>query len=153
MENETVRKELGIERMSEKMRENRLRWLGHVWRSEEQGLSKRVMGLKAGRRSRGRPKRRFVDCIEDLKIKGLEVTDAEDSELWRRTIHTGDPDLSGEARRRRRRSGFYQMLTSSNCIVPPLEFLSMYFLCSIVEKAYVNSKPSKSHAFCFRQAF
>ena len=37
------------------------------------------MGLKVGRRSRGRPKRQFMDCIEeDLKIKELEVTDAED---------------------------------------------------------------------------
>ena len=70
MENETVRKELEIEEMSEKMRENRLRWFGHVWRSEEQGLSKRVMGLKVGRRSRGRPKRRFMDCIENLKLRG-----------------------------------------------------------------------------------
>ena len=80
VENETVRKELGIEKVSEKMREKRLRWFGHVWRSEEQGLCKRVMGIKVGRRSRGRPKRHFMDCIEeDLKIEGLEVTDAEDS--------------------------------------------------------------------------
>ena len=65
--------------MSEKMREKRLRWFGHVWRGEEQRLCKRVMGLKVGRRSRGRPKRRFMDCIEeDLEIKVLEVTDAED---------------------------------------------------------------------------
>ena len=28
------------------------------------------------------------------------MTDAEDRELWRRTIRTGDPDLSGEANRR-----------------------------------------------------
>ena len=93
VENVTVRKELGVEKVSEKMREKRLRWFGHVWRSEEQGLTKRVMGIKVGRRSRGRPKRRFMDCIEeDLKLKGLEVTDAEDRELWRRTIRTGDPD-------------------------------------------------------------
>ena len=88
MENETDRKELGVEKVSKKMRENRLRWLGHVWRSEKQGL-----GLKVGRRSRGRPKRCFMDCIEeDLKIKGLEVTDAEDKELWRKMIYTGNPD-------------------------------------------------------------
>ena len=93
VENVTVRKELGVEKVSEKMRENRLRWFGHVWRSEEQGLTKRVMGIKVGRRSRGRPKRRFMACIEeDLKIKGLEVTDAEDRDLWRRKIRTGDPD-------------------------------------------------------------
>ena len=84
--------ELGVEKLSEQMREKRLRWFGHVWRSEVQGLSKRVMGLKVGRRSRGRPKRRFMGCIEDLKIKGLEVTDAEDRELWKRKSCTGDPE-------------------------------------------------------------
>ena len=43
-----------------------------------------------------------MDCIEeDLKLKGFEVTDAEDRELWRRTIRTGNPE--GEASRRRRK--------------------------------------------------
>ena len=46
VENETVRKELGVEMVSEKMREKKLRWFGHVWRSEEQGLCKRVTRLK-----------------------------------------------------------------------------------------------------------
>ena len=78
--------------MNEKMRETRSKWCGHVWRSEEQGLCKRVMGLKVGRRSRGRPKRRFMDSMEeDLKLKGLEMTDAEDRVLWRRKIRAGDP--------------------------------------------------------------
>ena len=45
-------------------------------------MQKRVMSLKVGRRSRGRSKRQFMDCIEeDLKIKGLEVTNAEDRGL------------------------------------------------------------------------
>ena len=57
VENETVRKELGVEKASEKMREKRFRWFGHVWRSEKQGLSKNVMGLKVGRRTREMPKR------------------------------------------------------------------------------------------------
>ena len=56
MENETVRKELGVENVSDKVREKGLRWFGRVWRSEEQELCKRVMELKAGRRSRGRAK-------------------------------------------------------------------------------------------------
>ena len=75
------------------MREKRLRLFGHVSRSDKQGLCKRVMEIKVERRSRGRPKRRFKDCIEEgLKIKGLKVTDAEEKHLWRRKICTGDPD-------------------------------------------------------------
>ena len=46
VENETVRKELGVENVSDKMRVKKLRWFGHVLRSEEQGLNKRVMELK-----------------------------------------------------------------------------------------------------------
>ena len=78
--------------VSERMREKRLKWLGHVSRSEEQGLCKRVTDIKVRRRSKGKPKRRFKECIEeDLKIKGLKVTDAENRHLWRRKIRTGDP--------------------------------------------------------------
>ena len=46
MENETVWKELRVEKVSEKMKEKQLGWFGHVRKSEEEGLSKRVMGLK-----------------------------------------------------------------------------------------------------------
>ena len=81
------------------MREKRLRWFEHIWRSKEQELCKRVMGLKVGRRSTGRSKRQFMNCIEeDLKIKALQVTDAEDRELYekdRRKIRTSDPNYSG----------------------------------------------------------
>ena len=70
VENETVRKELGVEKVSEKMGEKRLRWFGHVWSSEEQGLCKRVMEPKVGRRSRGRPQRRFMGCIDEDKLRG-----------------------------------------------------------------------------------
>jgi len=46
------------------MKKKRLRWFANVWRSEEQGLNKRVMGLKVVRRSRSRPTQKFMDCIE-----------------------------------------------------------------------------------------
>ena len=65
MESETVRKELEVQKVIGIMREKRIRWFGHVWRGEEQGLCKRVMGLKVGRRSRWKPKRRFMDCAEE----------------------------------------------------------------------------------------
>ena len=46
------------------------------------------MEIKVGGTSKGRPKRRFKDCIEeDLKIKKLKMTDAEDRHLWRRKIN------------------------------------------------------------------
>ena len=45
-----------------------------------------------GRRSRGRPKRRFMDAVkEDMKIVGVRGEDAEDRVRWRRMIHLDDP--------------------------------------------------------------
>jgi len=41
VENDTLTKELEVEKVSEKMREKRLKWYAHVWRSEDQGLCKR----------------------------------------------------------------------------------------------------------------
>ncbi|KAK3522855.1 hypothetical protein QTP86_005668 [Hemibagrus guttatus] len=47
--------------------------------------------LEAGRRQRGRPKRRYTDGInEDMKLVGASV-DAEDRDRWRDMIRCGDP--------------------------------------------------------------
>ena len=44
-----------------KVRETRLRWFGHVQRGDSEYISRRTMRLDLpGRRSRGRPKRRFM---------------------------------------------------------------------------------------------
>ncbi|XP_068202087.1 uncharacterized protein [Palaemon carinicauda] len=58
--------------ISNKTQESRLRWYGHVMRRDEQYIGRRVMEMEVqGTRRRGRPKRRWVDCIkEDLRSKG-----------------------------------------------------------------------------------
>lgn len=43
--NEDVRKTMGVTPITEKMREARLRWYGHVVRSEEESVAKRAMRL------------------------------------------------------------------------------------------------------------
>ena len=51
----------------------RIIWYGHVMRRDEQYVGKREMGMNIqGRRGRGRPKRRWMDCVrDDLRSKGL----------------------------------------------------------------------------------
>ncbi|XP_068238265.1 trichohyalin-like [Palaemon carinicauda] len=54
-------------------RKSRLRWYGHVMRRDEQHIRRTLREMEVqGTRRRGRPKRRWVDCIQDdLRSKGL----------------------------------------------------------------------------------
>ena len=70
----------------EKVRETRLRWFGHVQRRDGEYISRRMMRLELpGRRSGGRPKRRFMGVVtEDMTLVGVREEDVEDRDRWRR---------------------------------------------------------------------
>ena len=92
IQNEEVRRRLKVEKLSDKLREARLRWFRHVMRREETYVGKRVMGIVVGKRKRGRPRRRWKDCVkEDMAVVGVTEKDAEDRRRWRMAIRTGDP--------------------------------------------------------------
>ena len=67
--NEVVRGKLRVREVSEKAKENRLRWYGHVRRREESYVGRRVVEMEIPeKRRRGRPARRWMDNItEDMK--------------------------------------------------------------------------------------
>ncbi|KAK3540446.1 hypothetical protein QTP70_030998 [Hemibagrus guttatus] len=91
--NEYIRGTAHVGRLGDKVREARLRWFGHVQRRDSEYIGRRMldMGLP-GRRQRGRPKRRYMDVInEDMKLVGARVEDAEDRDRWREMIRCGDP--------------------------------------------------------------
>ena len=62
----------------------RLRWYGHVGRRDENYIGRKMLELEVpGRRRRGRPKKRWRDCIEeDLREKknGKEKKEEEQEE-------------------------------------------------------------------------
>ena len=91
--NENIRGTAHVRRLGEKQREQRLRWFGHVMRRGENYVGRRMLDMNVpGRRKRGRPKRRYMDAVnEDLKAKGMRVADALDRAKWRRLIRCGDP--------------------------------------------------------------
>ena len=91
--NENIRKTLGVACISDKVRETRLRWYGHVERAEEDGDIKRIMKAEVhGHRSRGRQKKRWTDMVhQDLKLLGLKTEDAGDRMKWRQRIRVADP--------------------------------------------------------------
>ncbi|KAK3550401.1 hypothetical protein QTP86_025175 [Hemibagrus guttatus] len=91
--NEYIRGTAHVGRLGDKVREARLRWFGHVQRRESEYIGRRMLDMELpGRRQRGRPKRRYMDGInEDMKLVGASVQDAEDRDRWREMIRCGDP--------------------------------------------------------------
>ncbi|KAK3516660.1 hypothetical protein QTP70_021999 [Hemibagrus guttatus] len=91
--NEYIRGTAHVGHMGDKVRETRLRWFGHVQRRESEYIGRRMLDMELpGRRQRGRPKRRYMDGInEDMKLVGASVEDAEDRDRWRKMIRCGDP--------------------------------------------------------------
>ncbi|KAK3533076.1 hypothetical protein QTP70_006575 [Hemibagrus guttatus] len=91
--NEYIRGTAHVGRLGDKVREARLRWFRHVQRRESEYIGRRMLDMELpGRRQRGRPKRRYMDGInEDMKLVGARVEDAEDRDRWREMIRCGDP--------------------------------------------------------------
>src|SRR6266853_4742151 len=94
--NEEIRKKVGVAAISEKCREGRLRWLGHVERSSQEGGIARVRKLAVGKRKRGRPRLRWEDRVrEDMEEVGVGIEVAQDRQEWRRKTKTADPSQGG----------------------------------------------------------
>ena len=91
--NDEIRKIMEVGDITDKMQETRLRWLGHVVRRGDEYVGKRIRGMQVGRKKRGRPRRRWEDCVkEDMKERGISESEAWDRGEWRRKIRTGDPN-------------------------------------------------------------
>jgi hypothetical protein len=73
--NEHIRRSLEVAPVTEKMRSNRLAWYGQVMRWDESRITKRVMSMCVdGHPSRGRPKKRWMECVkDDMRVKGVSM--------------------------------------------------------------------------------
>ena len=91
--NEHIRSTVKVEELGMKMREDRLRWYGHVTRRDQEYVGRKMMKMELpGKRRRGRPKRRFLDVVkEDMGKVGAKETDVEDRNMWRMMIRCGHP--------------------------------------------------------------
>ena len=66
--NERIRGTMKVGEISKKVQESRLKWYGHGLRREEY-VGKRVMVMEVpGKRRRGRPKRRWLDNIQERLV-------------------------------------------------------------------------------------
>ncbi|XP_063850963.1 uncharacterized protein LOC135094636 [Scylla paramamosain] len=82
-----------VRRFGDNAREVRLRWFGHVRRSDKGFVGRRMLDMDlAGMRKRGRPKRRYMDAVKgDMQVVGVTEEGTEDRAHWRRVICCGDP--------------------------------------------------------------
>ena len=83
--NEVIRDLVKVAPIEDKMRENRLRWFGHMKRSSVDALVRRCerINIPRDKRGRGRPKKSLDEVIrEDLKVVGLSEDLAQDRRLW-----------------------------------------------------------------------
>jgi len=90
---EDIRQAVGVACITDKIREARLRWFGHVQRREDDSCVKKIKKAEVyGRRSQGRQKKRWSDVVQqDLVTLRLKPEDAADRDKWRRRTHVADP--------------------------------------------------------------
>ena len=93
LENDDIRRMAGLVKITEVIRESRLRWYGHVLRMDgEERVKKAWEEPVRGRRSRGRQRIRWRDKVkDDMERRGLVEEDAFDRNNWRRSIRQPTP--------------------------------------------------------------
>ena len=93
IENEEIRRRVRVTEVHKKIQEKRLRWYGHVKRRDEDHVTRRTLEMElGGRRARGRPKRRWMDCVlEDMAQKRLRRRDVADRRRWNEVTRNSDP--------------------------------------------------------------
>lgn len=98
------------------VREARLRWFRRVQRRDSEYSGRRMLRMELpGRRSRGRPKSRFMDGVkEDVKVVGVREDDVENGARWRQMSRCDD--------------SFREKLKGKEDVYVP--FTSSLYLCS-----------------------
>ena len=85
IKNTVIREGMKVTPLDKKLRENRLRWFGHVQRREDDHVCKVVQKWKVdGKGPPGRPKLRWSDCIQK------DLRDAQADAKAPKTVRNGE---------------------------------------------------------------
>jgi len=93
LRNEAIREKVHVAPIEDKMRENRLRWFGHVRRRPTEAPVRKLEEWGNGKiaRGRGRPKQSWIRVVEnDLRYLGLSENMALERTTWRERIRVDD---------------------------------------------------------------
>ena len=95
--NVDIRHILGVACITDKIREARLRWFGHVQRREEEDCVNRILDADVqGQQSRGRQRKRWIDVVKyNMEDLWLDLMDVENRAEWRRRTRVADPSPEG----------------------------------------------------------
>ena len=98
---EELRKRLGIVSVSDKVRQGRLRWFGHVERKGTLDWVSACRNIEVdGKRGRGRGRKTWKDCVtDDMKKLMLTQEDAQDRAVWRSGILGNRPTRASTDKR------------------------------------------------------
>ena len=92
--NECIREWVGVAPIEDKLRENRLRWFGHIQRRPTEAVVKRrdVVTVDGSVRGQRWPKLTLVSVVNrDMDLLNLTNEMAFNKAVWRRRIHVADP--------------------------------------------------------------
>ncbi|XP_063629446.1 uncharacterized protein LOC134800816 [Cydia splendana] len=90
--NEYIRGTFKVIKFEDKLRENRLRWYGHVMRRDQDHMTRAVMQIEEMKRGRGRPAATWKSTIEkDLKANNVDAGTTQNRLLWRTRTRRADP--------------------------------------------------------------
>ena len=100
MRYENIKDRLKAESIAERCRKAKLRWFGHVKRRDQDYVGRQTLEMvQLGRRKRGRPKQRWMDCVSrDITAIGTTKDEVHDRTGWRRIVSaaaTPQPSGSG----------------------------------------------------------
>ena len=97
--NEHIREMVGVAPIEDKMRENRLRWFGHIQRKPLDAPIRKsdLLTIHSNAIGKGRPKLTWTEIIKkDITICNLSVSLALKKIEWRKQIHVADPMQLGK---------------------------------------------------------
>ena len=86
--NEALKRRLGIDCVFDLVRRSRLRWFGHIERKDDQQRVNKCMDFKVdGSAGKGKPRKSWLECVnDDMRKFGLKKM-AHDRTVWRSAIH------------------------------------------------------------------
>ncbi|XP_063385560.1 uncharacterized protein LOC134673382 [Cydia fagiglandana] len=90
--NDFIRGSFKVAPISDKLKENRLRWYGHILRRPEDHMVKIALNMPTQKRGKGRPPATWLTTVEkDMKDVNTDAEIAKNRGLWRKRTRKADP--------------------------------------------------------------